>query len=131
LLSIYLAGKIQGMDNWHEWREKAEDAILKMGHKPLCPECDTENSKLLYPGSKDWAKQIVQNDFNLVRKADVLLVEARESSDGTAMEVFLASQLGITIIVFGMERQSAFMRNFGTLFFADLDRALEYMEANV
>ena len=128
--TIYLAGKILDKDNWHGWRANAEAHLKASGHIVLCPECDTSNSLLLNQGTKDWAAQIVKNDFNLVRTVDVLLVEASEASEGTAMEVMYAKQLGITNIMFGLDRNSAFMIHFGDFFLPDLESALKFIDDN-
>ena len=134
---LYLAGPIDGVTpEWAtDWRRKVRDAL------PNWTVLDPTAGKDLYaPGVNDTAytpKEIVEADLAMVRQADVVLVDWRETWQsikyfpsppvrvGTVMEVVYAYQWGKRIITFGNLRRGYWIRYHVWEHYGTLDEALK------
>lgn len=94
-MKIYIAGKVTGDENYREKFEKAEAALVSIGHEPINPAC------LRLPKSCSW-KDYMALTLSMLDLADAvcLLPDWRESQ-GACIEIGYAAAKGIDIIAAG------------------------------
>lgn len=105
---VYLAGAIESCKTpaeTHGWRKDAEQILADLGFEVLCPICHGEGDLYGVNLTEQQCIDIVHTDFALVKRSDYLLVNAEVRSEGTAMEVLRASEHGITIVAYGLQKQ--------------------------
>lgn len=91
-MKIYIAGKVTGDENYREKFEKAEAALVSIGHEPINPAC------LRLPKSCSW-KDYMALTLSMLELADAvcLLPDWRESP-GACIEIGYAAAKDLSII---------------------------------
>lgn len=133
MATVYLAGAIEACatpEESHAWRAKAKTLLEARGFTVICPNCDGYQ----VPDLPNWTYHdvdaIVHTDLKFVRKSDLILVNATARSEGTAMEVLYAHNLGIPIVGFGFKEDDirTFMRYHIPYTTYSLESAVELIE---
>lgn len=91
-MKIYIAGKVTGDENYQEKFERAEAALVSIGHEPINPAC------LRLPKSCGW-KDYMALTLSMLELADAvcLLPDWRESP-GACIEIGYAAAKDLSII---------------------------------
>lgn len=122
--TVYLCGPINGRsdDDCTNWRERAKVIINAAGGETLDPMRRDYRGRELEPGI---ATEIVEGDKRDVEESDVVLVYTDQPSDGTAMEILMAWQLGISVYVVNRRSKpmSPWIIYHSTAIFSSLDEA--------
>lgn len=107
-MKIYLAGALTGIsfDEANTWREDVQSRIEEITYYSGEIKCQVINPVALYnyqnPKHKT-EREVMQYDLNHVRSSDLIIVTLKNinTSIGTAIELYLATQLNIPVLAFG------------------------------
>jgi hypothetical protein len=114
-MKCYLAGAIDLVDLEYatHWRGRAKELASEFTDIIIVDPLDYDD-----PDGPIFAEQVVNTGKHLLAHSDVVLVDGRQPSWGTAMEVAWAHQLSIPVVVWGMTRDAAplYLRYHTTLF---------------
>lgn len=125
--TVYLAGSIDGhcsLAAASDWRREAAEVMTAAGYSVLDPTRHGEFGPGLDPG------KIVLRDMADIERADILLVEMDYPCQhiGTAMEIFIASDMGKEIILWGSQARSSYwLRYFAPVRYETLSDALNVL----
>jgi nucleoside 2-deoxyribosyltransferase len=123
-MKVYLAGPIFGRtdEECRAWREEAKRLLAP--HETLDP------MQRDFRGYEEQnAARIVRHDLAEIRQADLLLVNAKQASWGTAMELVYAHRAGKNSVAFCSGRVSPWLRYHTTAVFPTLLDAVESFNA--
>jgi len=118
-MNVYLAGAIELIDleQARQWRNEAKLLFEMHTNARAVSPLDYEPEEGPYND-----EQIVNTDKALLARCQAVLVDGRQPGWGTAMEVLLANQQNIPVVVWGLDRERAsiWLRHHATLFVPSL-----------